>query len=56
MNGFGLAVSRTSREDPDEIFLRLLKKLGCGETVTMEYVRDGERGRASFRTPEAPKP
>jgi hypothetical protein len=32
-----------------------MKKLGCGDTVTMEYVRDGDRGQTGFRIPEAPK-
>ncbi len=55
LNGVGLAVARTSREDPDDRFLKLIRKLGCGDTVTMEYVRDGERSQISFRIPEAPK-
>ncbi len=55
LNGVGLAVARTSREDPDDRFLKLIKKLGCGDTVTMGYVRDGERSQISFRIPEAPK-
>ena len=55
LNGVSLAVARTSREDPDGRFLKLIKKLGCGDTVTMGYVRDGERSQISFRIPEAPK-
>jgi 5'-nucleotidase len=55
LNGVGLEVARTSREDPDDRFLKLLKKLGCGDTVNMEYVRDGEHRQASYRIPEAPE-
>ncbi len=54
LNGVSLAVARTSREDPDDLFLKLINRLGCGDTVTMEYVRDGERSQNSFRIPEAP--
>jgi len=54
LNGVGLAVARTSREDPDDRFLTLITKLGCGDAVTMEYVRDGERRQTGFRIPEAP--
>ena len=55
LNGVGLEVARTSREDPDDRFLKLIKKLGCGDTVAMEYVRDGELRQATFRIPEAPQ-
>ncbi len=55
LNGTGLDVGRREREDPDDRFLRLLEALGCGDTVTMEYVRDGERGRISFRMPVEPE-
>ena len=55
LNDIALEVDRRSREDPDDRFLRLLNQLGCGETVTLEYVRDGERHRTGFRTPEMPK-
>ena len=55
LNDIALEVDRRAREDPDDRFLRLLNQLGCGETVALEYVRDGERYRTGFRTPEAPK-
>ena len=55
LNGTGLEVGRREREDPDERFLSLLGELGCGDSVTMEYVRAGERGQISFRMPDEPK-
>lgn len=55
LNGTGLEVGRREREDPDERFLSLLGELGCGDSVTMEYVRAGERGQISFRMPAEPE-
>jgi 5'-nucleotidase len=55
LNGVSLSVARTSREDPDDRFVKLINKLGCGDTVTMGYVRDGKRSQVSFRIPETPK-
>jgi hypothetical protein len=55
MNGVGLAVTdRRSREDPDDRFVKLLEGVTCGDTVVLDFVRDGERGQASFRIPDAP--
>jgi 5'-nucleotidase len=55
LNGVSLSVSRRSREDPDDRFVKLINELGCGDTVTMGYIRDGERRQVSFRIPETPK-
>ncbi len=49
LNGVSLEVSRSSREDPDDRFLRLLRDLDCGDTVTLEYVRDDEPSEIRFR-------
>ena len=55
LNGLSLAVERTSREDPDARFLRLLRALDCGDTVTLEYVRGSERAQTAFRIPDRPE-
>ena len=55
LNGVSLEVARRSREDPVDRFVKLINELDCGDTVTMEYVRDGERGQISFRLPEEPE-
>jgi 5'-nucleotidase len=56
LNGVALEVDRRSREDPDDRFVGLMRKLGCGDTVSLEYVRDGKRSRAEFRIPTEPDP
>ncbi len=53
LNGVDLAVSRMSREDPDDRFLKIMRGLGCGDQVEMTYVRNGEPGQIRFRIPAA---
>jgi C-terminal processing protease CtpA/Prc len=53
LNGVSLEVPRRSAEDPDDRFVKIINKVGCGNLVTMEYVRDGEPGQVSYRIPEA---
>jgi len=53
LDGQDLSTPRGGREDPDDVFIRLLKALDCGQVVTLEYVRDGNRSQAGFTVPDA---
>ncbi len=48
LNGTPLVTARGSRDDPVDVIQRLLRELGCGDTVTMDYVRSSERHQVIF--------
>lgn len=52
LNGAPLGTPRGSREDPVEAIARLLDELECGDTVALDYVRNGEQGRVEFTIPD----
>ncbi|MDA8019572.1 MAG: PDZ domain-containing protein [Thermoanaerobaculia bacterium] len=54
LNGVDLAPEVRSTVDPVDRFVAGLEALGCGDTVTLTYVRDGDRAEASFEIPEEP--
>ena len=53
LDGQDLSTPPGGREDPDDVFVRLLEALDCGQMVPLEYVRDGNRSQASFSMPDA---
>lgn len=53
LNGTPLVTPRGSSVDPVDVFQRVLGDLGCGDTVTFNYVRTGEPDQVSFSIPEA---
>jgi hypothetical protein len=53
LNGTALKTPRRSREDPDDVFIRLLGELGCGDTVALDYVRNGQRSQAEYTISDA---
>ncbi len=53
LDGQDLSTPRGGREDPDDVFVRLLEAFDCGQMVPLEYVRDGNRSQASFSMPDA---
>ena len=52
INGESLA-PEGSEEEPFDAFVRILTAVPCGETVLLEYVRDGETRQATLKVPEA---
>lgn len=52
LDGQDLSTPPGGREDPDDVFVRLLEALDCGQKVSLEYVRDGNRSQASFSMPD----
>lgn len=49
LNGDRLEVSRRSAEDPDDRFLRLLRQLDCGDSLTLEIRRGETTLEVSYR-------
>ncbi len=47
-NGTPLVAARGSRDDPVDVIQRLLLELGCGDTVTLDFVRRGELKQVNF--------
>jgi 5'-nucleotidase len=52
LNGTPLETPRGSREDPVDVITRLLGELWCGDTVTLDYVRNNERRQVDFIIPD----
>ncbi|MEM9304253.1 MAG: 5'/3'-nucleotidase SurE [Pseudomonadota bacterium] len=48
LNGTALEVPRRSAEDPDDLFLRLLRELDCGDRLALEIVRGVETLAVDF--------
>ena len=56
LNGTPLDTPRGSSDDPVDPLLRLADELGCGDTVTLDYVRDDARDQVSYTIPESDRP
>ncbi len=53
LNAMSLEPLRGSPVDPVDIMTRLLRQLSCGDTVTLDYMRNNERLHVEFTIPEA---
>ncbi len=53
VNGTPLVTPSGSHDDPVDVIQRVLGELGCGDTVTMDYVRNNERHQVNFTIPDS---